>query len=397
MFERSIELGKIAGIKIQLNWSLIIIFLLIAAQLGLGLFPEWHPDWSPFLNWTVALGAAVVFFGSLLLHELAHSLTAKAYGLDVSAITLFLFGGVSQIEEDAKTPWREFVIAIVGPLTSVVLGIGFLMLLGALYPADAELAQSEPMEFVQRLGPFTSILVWAGPINIFLGIFNMIPAFPLDGGRVLRSIFWAATDDMKRATRNAALVSRGLSWLFIGAGIAMALGIQIPLLGAGLLQGLWIGVIGWFIGQAARSSYFQIAIKDALEDVAVERLANSSVATVAPATSVAEFIDEHAMREGQDSFPVVEDGCLAGLIELDDVKDVPGGQRDETTLGDIMTPASELLVFSPEDNAGEAFTEMMKNHTTQALVRQGDCEFAGILRQQDVMKWLELHRDELES
>src|SRR5215467_13199359 len=208
---RGLYIGRIFGINIQVDWSWILIFLLVTWSLAAGLFPAWHPDWSMALRWGVAVVASLLFFASILLHELSHSLVAKARGLPVRRITLFLFGGVSNIEREPPTPKTEFLVAVVGPITSILLGMIFLAL-AAFSAANSHVTGGDPQAVARQLGPVTTLLAWLGPINILLGLFNLIPGFPLDGGRILRYILWSATKDLRKATAWATGAGRAVGW-----------------------------------------------------------------------------------------------------------------------------------------------------------------------------------------
>jgi Zn-dependent protease len=200
--------GKVFGISIRVDWSWLFIFALTTWNLG-SAFGELHPDWGPALSWGVATAAALLFFGSVLLHELAHSLVARARGIPVRSITLFMFGGVSNIQREPHSPGAEFWMAIVGPLTSLILG-GALTVVATLGVGPLQVVVSSPRQAVAALGPLVTLLGWLGSINFTLGLFNLIPGFPLDGGRMLRSLLWAASDDLRRATRWASWVGQGI-------------------------------------------------------------------------------------------------------------------------------------------------------------------------------------------
>src|SRR5262249_25123012 len=236
---RGFYLGRIFGINIHIDASWILIFLLVTWSLASGLLPAWHPGWSVVMRWALALVAATLFFISILLHELSHSIVAKAYGLPVRRITLFLFGGVSNIEREPPTPKTEFLMAVVGPITSILLGMIFLAL-AAFSAATSNITGQDPQAVARPFGPATTFLAWLGPINILLGLFNLIPGFPLDGGRILRAALWSATKDLRKATAWAAGVGRLTGWMFIAAGVAMALGARLPFFGTGLISGLWL-------------------------------------------------------------------------------------------------------------------------------------------------------------
>jgi Zn-dependent protease len=210
------RIGKLLGLEIRIDWSWVFIFVLLTWNLS-SIFSRWHPDWSPAETFSVALVASLLFFGCILLHELAHSLVARRHGLRVRSITLFLFGGISNIEHEPPSARAEFFIAIVGPITSILLGVGFLA--ASLVTAGVSLAHADTaLNGYARLGPLETLLAWLGPINLTIGAFNLIPAFPLDGGRVLRSILWGIGDDLRTSTRRVSAVGQMFGWLLIVTG-----------------------------------------------------------------------------------------------------------------------------------------------------------------------------------
>jgi Zn-dependent protease/CBS domain-containing protein len=385
------RVGRLFGIDIFIDWSWLLIFLLITWNL-LAMFGQLHPDWGTGLRLAIAVAASLLFFASVLAHEMAHSLMARAQGIPVRNIILFLFGGVSNIEREPPSPRAEFLITIVGPITSVVLGFLFIgaaiAFTGPLDPAVA----ADPAQLIARLDPVTTLLFWLGPINILLGIFNMIPGFPLDGGRILRSVLWAITGNLRRATRWASRVGQLVAWLLIITGIAMVFGVQVPFFGTGLLGGLWLAFIGWFLNSAAIQSYQQVVIRDVLEGVHVERMMRSSPPTVSPDISVDNLVYDEVMRTDEHAFPVQQDGRLLGLVTLEDIRKVPRPEWPQVRVGQIMTPAEELLVVRPHDDASEALQKLSQRDVRQLpVMRNGD--MVGLLRRQDIMRWLQFHSD----
>jgi Zn-dependent protease len=244
------------------------------------MFGELHGDWRTTLQWGIAVIAALLFFASVLAHELAHSLVAKARGVPVRSITLFMFGGVSNIQREPDNPGGEFLMAILGPLTSIVIGFILVSIAGVSGGLSATL--ENPSEVIGQLNPATTLLLWLGSINMTLGVFNLIPGFPLDGGRVLRSILWSLTDDLRRATRWASWVGQGIAWAMIISGISMAFGAQVPFFGSGLSNGLWLIFIGWFLNGASARSYQKVVVQDILEGVPVRRMMRTDPPTVSP-------------------------------------------------------------------------------------------------------------------
>ena len=326
----NIKLGKISGIEIGLHYSWFIIAALIVFSL-VERFHEANANWTRGEIWAVALVTAVLFFFSLLLHEFAHSWVAQKRGLRVKAITLFALGGVSQIEDDSTDAKTEFWVAIAGPIASLMIGLVCLNI-------AVELGWHRSTEPHTAL---TGILVWLGYINISLALFNLIPAFPLDGGRVLRSIVWAVTRDASRATRIAARVGQIVAFLFILDGIWRYFS------GAGF-GGLWIAFIGWFVMDAARTSATQSARPATVRDVRVSDVMTRAVVAVDRGMSLHEFVNIYLLKTTQRCFVVKDDGRLAGLITRRDVSAIPRERWDTATAGDAMRPLRELQIVTPE-------------------------------------------------
>jgi Zn-dependent protease/predicted transcriptional regulator len=384
------RIGRIFGINIRVDWSWLFIFFLITWNLATA-FGDLHPNWEPWLQWGIGVAAALLFFASVLAHELAHSLVAQARGTPVRGITLFLFGGVSNIEREPDSPQGEFVMAILGPVTSLVIG-GVLLAIAGVSAGSVDVTLSDPQEAIAQLNPLVTLLMWLGSINVTLGIFNLVPGFPLDGGRVLRSILWAATDNLRRATRWASGVGQGIAWLMIVAGIAMAFGAQIPFLGTGFINGLWLAFIGWFLNNASIQGYRQVVVQDILEDVPVERMMRAGPPTVPAHISTSALVHEHVMKADDHAFPVLEGGRLVGIVTLEDVREVSRDAWETTAVREIMTPAEELVVTTPEEEAAEALNKLRQRDVRQLpVMRNGD--LVGCLRRRDIVKWLQLHSE----
>ncbi len=385
--DRGFSIGHIFGINVRVDWSWLLIFALVVWNLA-AVFGGAHPDWGPALTWGTALVAALLFFGSVLAHELAHSLVAKARGIPVRGITLFLFGGVSNIQKEPPSPGAEFVMAVVGPLTSVVLG-ALLLLVGRGSAAAAPDVTANPTQFLGSLGPVTTLLLWLGSVNILVGLFNMLPAFPLDGGRVLRSIFWAVLGNLRRATRLASWIGQAIAWVMILSGIGMVFGLRLPLLGTGTINGIWLVFIGWFLNSSASRSYQQVVVQDILEDVPVRRIMRTNPPTVPPDVSIASLVHDFVMGTDDHGFPVVEGSDLVGLICLDDVREVPREEWDTTLVRDVMTPKDSLITVNPEEDAAEALQRLEQQDVRQLPVtKNGTLE--GLLRRRDIVHWLQL-------
>lgn len=385
------RVGRIFGIDIKIDPSWIFIFLLITASLTFGFFPAVHPEWGFGLSIVIGVSASILFFASVLAHELAHSLVAKSRGISIKSITLFIFGGVSDIEREPSSPPEEFLIAIVGPLTSVILGVIFLLLgIAAGSPfADA----LNPTSNLSRFGPLATLLFWLGTINIFLGVFNLVPGFPLDGGRVFRSIVWFFTGSLLRASRIASITGQVIAWLFIITGFLMILGISFPILGSGLINGLWLAFIGWFLNNAAASSYQEVVLENALKNVPVADLMRTNIATVPSDMPVSKLADFIASTKEQ-FFPAVEKGKLTGVVGVEDVEKIPSELWSTKKVSEIMKPVSELPVAGPREEAVKVFRKIAGQNADQILVVE-DGRLVGVLGQGEIATWLKLHRKRL--
>lgn len=386
-----IHIGRIFGINIYIDWSWIFIFLLVTWNLGAGVFPDLHPQWGTALVWGTAIIASLLFFASVLAHELAHSIVAKSQGIPVSNITLFLFGGVSNIQREPTSPTAEFVMAIVGPLTSLVLGVIFLFLSGTMATGLSVLS-GDPAGALAQLNPLSTLLLWLGPINILLAIFNLIPGFPLDGGRVLRSILWAITKNLQVATRWASWVGQVVAWLFIIAGISMIFGISIPFFGTGFISGLWLAFIGWFLNSAAVQSYRQLVIEDLLGGVSVTQLMRANTPTVTSSLPVSALVHDHIMGTDERAFAVVDNDRLVGLVCIEDVRKAQRAQWDTTTVNQIMTPLSQLVIATQSEDASKALNDLAGRDVNQLPVVEGG-RLVGMLRRSDIIRWLQLHSE----
>ncbi|MDQ2694650.1 MAG: site-2 protease family protein [Pseudomonadota bacterium] len=388
---RAVRLGRVAGIDVFMDWSLLIIFFLIAFSLAVGLFPAWHPDWSPGLSWLTALAAAVLFLASVFVHELSHALVGRAKGIEIRRITLFIFGGMAHLEREPHA-WRaELWMAIVGPITSLLLGV-FFIVLGNLLAGPMAVDPTDPQRTMASFGPLTTLLFWLGPINIILGIFNLVPGFPLDGGRVLRAILWGATGDLRRATRWASQLGQLFAWVLIGTGIAMMLGIRMPIFGVGFINGLWLAFIGWFLNNAALMSYRQLLVRETLEDVPVRRMMQTRFATVAPDLSVGELVDRYLMPTDQRAYPVLDDGRLVGLVCLHDIRKVSRESWPLTPVREVMTPAADVAHIGPADDTADALFLITRRGVNQLPVVESG-QVRGLIRREDIMKWLTLHEN----
>ncbi len=387
--QKGFRIGRIFGIDIRIDWSWFLIFIMITWNLG-SMFGEFHSDWSTMLQWGLSIVAALLFFGAVLAHEMAHSLVARSRGVPVRSITLHLFGGVSNIQRDPDSPGGEFLMAILGPITSFVIGVALLGIAGASGGPIA--AVQKPEEIISNLGPIAMMLMWLGSINVTLGVFNLIPGFPLDGGRVLRSILWAITDDLRRATRWASWVGQAIAWLMIFGGVSMAFGTRIPFFGSGVANGLWLAFIGWFLNSASARSYQKVVVQDILEDVPVKRMMRTDPPTVSPDVSIDNLVHGHVMGTDDHAFPVLSDGQVVGIVTLDDVRSVAREDWQSTQARDIMTPIDDLSVVASDGDAAEAMNKLSARDV-RLLPVMSDGSLAGVLRRRDIIRWLQLESE----
>lgn len=376
------RLGRVAGVDVFVDWSLLIIFALITVHLGVGVFPDWHPQWSMLVTWSTALGAAVLFFASILAHELSHAVVGRAQGMRVRRITLFLFGGAAELEGEPDSPRAELLMAGVGPLVSLLIGVSATLLGTWLSSVSAETLGSDPAASMRALDVLPTLLLWLGPVNIVLAVFNLVPGFPLDGGRVARSILWWITGDHVRATRWASLGGRAFAWLLMGLGV-------VNLLSGAFVGGLWLVLIGWFLNNAARVTYEQLLTRRSLHDVPVQRLMFRAARTVDPTLPLESFVREYLLASDQTAYPVVHDDALVGLVTFEDVRGVPQQQWGETLVRDVMTDARELSTVDPETDAEVALAELSERDVGQLPVVVGE-RVVGVVRRRDLMKWVAL-------
>jgi len=248
---------------------------------------------------------------------------------------------------------------------------------------------TNPAALATRLDPLTTLLLWLGPINLILGIFNLVPSFPLDGGRVLRSILWAATKNLRTATRWASWIGQAIAWLMIVGGIAMIFGTRLPFFGTGVVSGVWLAIIGWFLSNAAIQSYQQLVIHDMLEGVPVTRLMRTNVPAVAPTMSISALVDDYILHSDERAFPVLEGDRPVGLVTLDDVRKVARDAWETTTVGEIMTPAEQLAVVTPRQDAAAALDKLIQRDVRQVPVML-DGHVIGMVRRRDIVRWLQL-------
>lgn len=358
---QGIYLTSIAGIPVFINPSWFVVFSLVLWSLAWGYFPRLYPDWPETAYWTVSFISALLFFLSVLIHELAHSLVALQHGVPIKSITLYIFGGVARMNEEPREARVEALVAAAGPLSSLGLAVMFLMI-----------------SFLP-LGVFVTVTArYLGTINLILAVFNMLPGFPLDGGRLLRAHLWGRWGNLRRATRIAARTGHILAYLFMGMG-------AVTLLFGGLIGGLWWLIIGWFLDNAARSGYQHVVVREVLEKLSVRNLMQTDVVWVPADLPASYFIDRYLLRYPQRSFPVSREGGLVGLVTMEDVGRVPVEDRNRVSIGEIMTPRDRLCIARPDDSAYEAL-QCMVNHDIGRLPVMTEERVIGLISRDQLLR-----------
>lgn len=383
-----IRLGNILGIPLVLDWSLFIAAALIVTTLAFGPFRSLHADWSGGTIWIVSVLAAVGLFAAIYLHELGHALVARRYGIKVERITLFILGGMAQLAEEPKS-WRaELWIALAGPAVSVVLG--GLLLTAALLNLPSEPSWTSPETFFASLSPTASLLLWLGNVNIMLAVFNCLPAFPLDGGRVLRALLWAATQRMSTATRWAAASGQLFGYGFIVGGVAMVVGISLPFFGAGL-QGLWLILVGWFLTRAAAGSVTAVRYTDAFTGVPLASVIQHHFQVAASDMTIKQLVDEQLLPHAQRvSLVTGSYGSLLGLVTESDIKKVPADKWVTTTVASIMTPYAQLATVHPNDTSVTAMQRLLQHGVRQLPVVDDAHKCVGLFTKEQAERWLSI-------
>jgi Zn-dependent protease/CBS domain-containing protein len=363
----SLRLGKLFGIDVSAHMSWFIILVLLTWSLARDWFPQSFAGWSTTTYWIVAFVSTLLLFVCVLIHELAHALVARAYKLTVKGITLFVFGGVAEIDQEMKRPGVEFQMAIAGPIASFLLaGLAFLLTL----------------PFQKSTTPTEAVLNYLVISNLTLGIFNLIPGFPLDGGRVLHAIIWKVTGNLQRATRIASHVGQGFGILFILLGI-------IAFFTGSFFDGLWIAFIGWFLLSAAQAARTEVGVQSALQGVTVGQVMNPQPVVVPANISLQKLVDEYFLRQGVRAAPVMQGDSLSGFITLSDIARVEREHWSSTPVGHVMRQAEQTYVVTPEQALSDVLQEMVTRDINQAPVMQGD-RLVGLLSRESIVRYLQI-------
>jgi Zn-dependent protease/CBS domain-containing protein len=364
-----IRLGSVAGFEISLDYSWFIIFFLILGTFGGAVFPAHSPELSRATHLLMGLTGTLLFFISLLLHELAHAFAARWKGVEVEGITLFIFGGMARTRSEASSPGDEFIIAGVGPLASFAIAA---VLYGVAWVGPG-MGLGEPVTVVAEYLAF---------LNILLAVFNLFPGFPLDGGRLLRATLWKVSGNLLTATRTATTAGRALGWMIIG------LGVWALLAGGAVVGGLWFVFIGWFLTHAARSSYQHVLLNELLSPLSAREAMSPDPETVSPDLLVDSLVHDYLMRRPYNSFPVTDDGIIVGLVTLSQVKALPRDEWPRRNVAEIMTPLHETVVVEPDLPMMTVMERMRDLDVRRAMVAR-EMELIGIISTSDIARWMD--------
>jgi Zn-dependent protease len=359
----SFDLGRIFGVKVGVNWTWLVVVGLISWSLATAVLPDQNPGLSRGTYWTMGVAAALLFFLSILLHELGHAVQARREGLAVEGITLWLFGGVARFRGTFPSPGAEFRIAVAGPLVTLVLA-AVLLGLGAV---------------VELPDAVDGVVAWLGYINLVLLVFNLLPALPLDGGRVLHSVLWRARNDLVWATRVGAAIGRGFGYLMAGVGVLFFVAGEI-------VGGVWLFVLGWFLSSAAAAESSAVVARVALGSLRVRDLMVDEPAVVAPGMTLAEFVDEIVWEKRHTTYPVVADGRPVGLLQFARVASVPRGEWDGTRVQECMLTMDEVRTVEEDRRVTDVMDDLAVGTGRLLVVRDG--RLTGLLSISDVARAL---------
>lgn len=372
MFGSQVKLFRLAGFDVNLDLSWVFIALLVSWTLATGYFPALHPGFESATYWSMGVVGAAGLFLSIVLHELSHSVVARRYDIPINGITLFIFGGVAQMEREPPTARAEFMMAIAGPLAS--LGLSLLFYLSAALTAT-----------VMADGPATGVLAYLALINLIVAVFNMVPAFPLDGGRVYRAWLWGRSGDMLSATRRAAAAGQIFGLMMIALGVASLISGQV-------IGGLWWGLVGLFLHSASRNAIVQLETQKLLESETVARVMTANPVTVPAGITLRKLADDYVYGSFHETFPVLEDGRLAGSVGVSDLRDTNRADWDRLLVSDVMHPLTAANTIAPDAGTETALRQMRESGHSRLLVVENG-QLAGIVALRDIMRLVSLKRE----
>ncbi len=361
------RIGRVMGISIEIHPSWLVIAFLVTYSLATVQFPLEYEGWGTGMYWLVAAVTSVLFLVSVLGHELSHAVVARRFGVKISAITLFVFGGAASMETEPKRARDEALIAAAGPVASLLIGVVLL--------AIAIVVQQEQI---------AALVGWLGFINLTLGVFNLVPGFPMDGGRILRAALWRLRGDRYAATRNAATVGQLIGYVLI------ALGILLAFRPGGIVAGIWLALIGWFLSSAAEQAATQTSIEHTLRGVHVRDVMEPEPPSVSPNESVSSLIHDRMLHGEHRTFLVrYPDGGLAGIVTLSDVRRVSRDAWDQARVTDVMTRYADLAMAGPDDEVESSMRLMQERGVSQLPVVTEGRAVAGLLTRAGIMRLIE--------
>ncbi|MGM0366839.1 MAG: site-2 protease family protein [Actinomycetota bacterium] len=372
MFKNSIKLFRVFGIEVRLDYSWFIIFALFAYLFGFYYFPNLLPGESALVIAAVTIITVLLFFSSVLVHELSHSLVARKRGIPIKKISLFIFGGMAHMEKEAQDPGSELVMAVAGPLASFVLAAVFGILW---FFSRGVTVVEEPLRYLAM-------------INVVLGVFNLLPGFPLDGGRVLRSIVWKVTDNLRRATYIAMISGRVIGFMLVGLGILF-------IFMGNFMGGIWFAFIGWFLQSSAYNSYRQTLFEIASKGIKVKDIMKEDVVAVPKDITLNQIIDNYFMKYRYGRFPVVEgkrNQKFIGIVSLHDVKSFSSEERDEITVGEIVKTVTDDEIIEPDMEVSDAIKRMSQNDLGHLVIMSGD-RIRGLVTKSDVLRFMKFQTE----
>jgi len=372
MFTHKIKLFRLFGFSIEADATWILLAILVTWTLASGVFPHYFTDLSAQTYWIMAVVGAVGLFTSIILHELGHSLVARHFGLPIKSITLFVFGGVAEMEEEPASAKVELLMAVAGPATSIVLSLAF-------FGASFAFAPSE------GISPLQGVLIYLAWLNGILAAFNLLPAFPLDGGRVFRALLWAWRGNLRWATRFASHVGSGFGIVLIALGV-------LSLFSGNVIGGFWWILIGMFMRSASQSSYRHLLVRRALEGENLRRFMRTEVVTVPRYISLRELVEEYVYKFHYKMFPVVEDDRVLGCVSTRNIRNVDRKEWDRTPVGEIMETCSETNSIRPDEDPIKALSQMSKTGNSRLMVIEGE-KLVGIITLKDILSFLSLKMD----
>ncbi len=368
------NLGNLFGIQFRLHYTWFIVFVLITTSFSWQVFPVSYPDWPLALYWVIGIITSLLFFASVVAHELAHSLVGRANGIPVKSITLFIFGGISLMTREATKAKAELLMAAAGPVCSLVIG----GLFGLLW------------FFIQSVvEPLAAMAFWLAYVNLMLAAFNLIPGFPLDGGRVFRSLLWRVTGNYRRSTQVATRVGQGIGYLFILGGILI---VFLRPFGWDWFSGLWLAFIGWFLANAALASYRQVQRRGALHGFSASQVMLSDCPVIPPNVTVNQLVQGYIFTSGSQCFLVADKGRLEGVLVLHNIKSIPQQDWSVTQVREIMTPIGKLGMARPDQDALSILEQMDESEINQMPVISED-GVIGLITRDNLLRFLRTHSE----